>query len=62
MNFKKIYESVSKERETFRPHGDSEEEDLEYRLEARNYYFLFKVKYEDSEAPPRLGIFNSWYT
>lgn len=26
MNFKKIYESASKESETFRPHGDSEEE------------------------------------
>ena len=46
MNFKKIYESASKEREAFRPYGDSEEEDLEYRLEARNYYFLFKVNYD----------------
>lgn len=50
MNFKKIYESALKESETFRPHGDSEEEDLEYRLEARSYYFLFKVKYEDGEV------------
>lgn len=40
MNFKRIYESALKESETFRPYGDSEEEDLEYRLEARSYYFL----------------------
>lgn len=50
MNFKRIYESALKESETFRPYGDSEEEDLEYRLEARSYYFLFKVKYEDGEV------------
>lgn len=42
MNFKKIYESVLKERETFRPYGDSEEEDLEYRLEAVAITFYLK--------------------
>lgn len=32
MNFKRIYESALKEHETFRPHGDSEEEGFRIQI------------------------------